>query len=160
MKKTKLLTFVLVALVLSLTLAVSMGVCASAAMADFNAVEEPVPEGNLLRRSDFDTDEWDQGVSANMNSLSRVETATGGYLQYSKITANYAGIKISNPNRAIRPGMYKFTGYFRMMYEDEVTCLRVGFYDSDPMREVKSVKIAETRVYPTSDEWMKVEVYI
>ncbi len=160
MKKTKLLTLALVTLALAMILAVSMSVGASAAMADFNAVEEPLPDGNLLRRSDFDTDEWDEGVTANVKSLKHIETSTGGYLQYDKITANYSGIKVSNPNRAILPGKYKFTGYFRMMYEDEVTYLRVAFYDSDQMREVKNMKIAEAKVYPTSDEWMKVEVYL
>ncbi len=160
MKKTKLLTLVFAVLALSTLLIAAMGVCASAAVADFNAVEEPLPDGNLLRRSDFDTDEWDQGVTANMKSLKHIETSTGGYLQYDKITANYNGIKVSNPNRAILPGKYKFTGYFRMMYEDEVTYLRVAFYDSDQMREVKNMKIAEAKVYPTSDEWMKVEVYL
>lgn len=161
MKKTKLITLALATFALAMILAVSMSVGASAAMADFNAVEEPLPDGNLLRRSDFDTDEWNQGVSANEKSLAHIETSTGGYLQYSKITANYNGIKISNPNRAILPGTYKFTGYFRMMYEDEVTCLRLTFYDYDALREgTKYLSVAQTRVYPTDDEWMKVEVYV
>ena len=161
MKKTKLFTLALATVLLALTLVTSMSVGTSAAIADFNAVEEPLPEGNLLRRSDFDTDEWEQGIiSANAKSLKHIETPTGGYLQYDKITVNYSGITIGNPNRAILSGAYKFTGYFRMMYEDEVTCLRLTFYDSDQMREIKNVKVAETRIYPTSDEWLKVEVYV
>ncbi len=159
MKKTKLLTLVFAVLALSTLLIAAMGVCASAAMADFNAIEEPVPDKNLLPGSDFERDpsyyDWkaETGVKGTKTSLEIVKTSTGSYLQHSKILVNYQSITFSNPNRAIIHGKYKFTGYFRMMYEDEITGLRLQIYDYE------GKKIAEPKVYPVDSEWMKVEVY-
>lgn len=139
-----------------------MSVGVSAEPADFNAVEEPFPEKNLLSKSNFDGDDWAEGIIKGMgSSLNWIKTPTGGYLQYDKITANYNGITIGNPNRAILPGKYKLTAYVRMMYIDEVTELRVTAYDYNSMREkgAQYKKVAEVYAYPTSDEWMKVEYY-
>lgn len=69
----------------------------SAAKAEFNAVEEPVPEGNVLPGSDFDT--ADPTCLKLANNMAQIETPTGSYMQISRITTNYVGFTLSQPKR-------------------------------------------------------------
>ena len=154
MKKTKLIS-IAIAIVTAAQLMLAPALTVSAAPADFNAVEEAVPNGNQLYKSNFDTDDL-VGVNSAKN-IEQIMTPTGGYMQISKIQTYSSGFSVSNPRRGFFGGTYKFTGYFRMMYEDEVTALRVNFYyyNGD-----KGVLFEQIKVYPTSDEWMKVELYL
>ncbi len=154
MRKLRLISYVLaISLLAALTLAPSELTTVSAAKAEFNAVTEEFPDDNVLYLSDFDSVYSLDGVAAPSNWLTQVRTPTGCYLQLSGITVNYSGFTITNPKKSIPAGLYKFTGYFRMMYEDEVTALRLSFRDT----EGGSTTL---KVYPTSDKWMKVEYYV
>lgn len=160
--KNKFLKLAAAVLAVALLLPSALTVGVSAEPADFNAVEEEFPAKNLLRKSNFDGDDWDEGIIRGMGkNLVQIKTPTGGYLQYDKITANYSGITIGNPNRAILGGKYKVTAYVRMMYIGEVTELRVQVYDYNAMREkgAQYKNVATVYAYPKSDEWMKVEFF-
>ncbi len=139
------------ALVLSV-FAVAAPVKVSAAKAEFNAVEEPVPEDNLLYKSSFDEGDL-TGVKMN-KYMELVETDTGNYLQISRFTVNTVGMTFTQPRRAILGGTYKFTAYFRMMYEGELTDIRINLYDFQGKQLQETVLVS-----PTSDKWMKVEYY-
>lgn len=129
----------------------------SAAKAEFSAVEEPMPEGNVLPGTSFDTTDL-TGVNSAKN-IEQIMTPTGGYMQISRITVTYSGFKLSQPKKAVLNGIYKFTGYFRMMYEDEVTDLRVTVsqksWDGKTVTDLTTVNVS-----PTHKEWMKVEFYV
>lgn len=139
------------ALVLSV-FAVAAPVKVSAAKADFDAVDEPFPEDNLLTGTSFDEGNL---ACVNMNKyMELVETDTGNYLQISRFTVNTTGMKFVWNKKPILQGTYKFTAYFRMMYENEVTDLRINIYDFEGKQLQDTVLVS-----PTSDEWMKVEYY-
>ncbi len=118
-----------------------------------DAVEEAVPSGNVLYMSAFDSPHAMKGVSGSSNSLKQILAENGAYIQLSNISSNTSGIGITHPTNTIPAGTYKFTGYFRMMYVGEVTALRVIFYDADGNGTT-------IRVYPKSNEWLKVEYYV
>ncbi len=140
--------------VASLALA-NAGVPVSAVPAEFTAVEEPMPAGNVLDNGSFDRDTT--GVAGAAKSIEHITGDVGGYVQFSKNYTNYSGLTITNPKRAIMPGIYKFTGYFRMMHVDELTWLRLSFYQG---MGKDATQVKQVNVYPTSHEWMKVEVYV
>ena len=139
------------ALVLSVFAAIPP-VKVSAAKAEFNAVEEPFPEDNLLAGTSFDEGNL---ACVKMNKyMELVETDTGNYLQISRFTVNTIGMSFTWNKKPILQGTYKFTAYFRMMYEDEVTDLRINIYDFEGKQLQETVLVS-----PTDDEWMKVEYY-
>ena len=142
----------------------TLGVTVSAEPAEFNAVEEAVPDDNVLYMSDFDSAGALKGVSANQKQLTQVRTDTGSYLQMQYITTNYVGIKLIHPDGVIPAGEYYFTGYLRTMYVDEVTGLRIIFHSEEGElvigKNASGAEVKKFTVYPTSDEWMKVEGYV
>ncbi len=164
MKKINIISFLLIFCISFGIAATTLGVRVSAEPAEFNAVDEPIPDGNVLYMSSFDSVGAMAGVSANKKQLSQVRTPTGAYLQMQYIVTNYTGIKLIHPDGAIPAGDYLFTGYFRTMYVDELTGLRVIFHDE--VGEIvigtnaSGADVKKITVYPTSDEWMKVEAYV
>ncbi len=165
MKKLKPISFVLVLCLAFSVAPIALGVTVSAEPAEFNAVTEAVPDDNVLYMSDFDSAGALNGISANSKQLSQIRTDTGSYLQLQYIVSNYVGIELIHPDGAIPAGDYLFTGYFRMMYVDELTALRVMFNDEDGKLMVigqnsSAADVKKITVYPTSDEWIKVEVYV
>lgn len=157
MRKIRFISFILTAVLAASLLVMPAPLSVSAAKAEFNAVEEPVPEGNVLPGSDFDT--ADPACLKLANNMAQIETPTGSYMQISRITTNYVGFNLSQPKKAVLNGIYKFTGYFRMMYEDEVTDLRVTVsqksWDGKTVTDLTTVNVS-----PTHKEWMKVEFYV
>lgn len=153
MKKIGSINFYLIFCAIFMLIVMSLSVSVSAEQAVFDAVSEAVPSDNVLYMSDFDSPRALNGVSASSSSLKQILADNGAYLQFSRIPINTSGINISHPTDTIPAGTYKFTGYFRMMYVDEVTALRVLFCD-------KNGNSQRINVYPTSDEWMKVEYYV
>ncbi len=137
----------------ALLIVASLAVSVAAEPAEIYAVSEAVPSDNVLYRTDFDSPYSLNGVSASSDSLKQVLSDNGAYLQFSHIPINTSGINISHPTDTIPAGTYKFTGYFRMMYVDEVTALRLLFVDKNGASQ-------RINIYPTSDEWMKVEYYV
>ncbi len=165
MKKMKLIAFSLVLCLAFSAAPITLGVSVSAVPAEFNAVEEPVPTGNVLYMSDFDSAGALNGISANKKQLSQIRTDTGAYLQLQYIVNNYVGIELIHPDVAIPAGEYLFTGYFRTMHVGELTGLRVMFNDKDGNLMVignnsSGVGVKKFSIYPTSEEWLKVEVYV
>ncbi len=152
MKKTRLISFMLTAALLLSVFAVAAPVKVSAAKADISAVEEPVPADNLLTGTSFD--EGNLSCITMNKYMELVETPTGNYIQMSRFTVNTTGIKLTWKKKPILGGTYKFTAYFRMMYENEVTDLRINIYDFEGKQLQKTVLVS-----PTSDKWMKVEYY-
>ena len=141
-----------------MTMSFATGVSAEAA--EFDAVTEPLESGNVLYESDFDSNYSMQGVEAvgNSKNLKQIRTDTGCYLQIDKIIQNYIGVNFHHPNATISAGTYQFTGYFRMMHEGEVTSLRIIFHGENSDGE--STTQLTVTVYPTSDEWLKVQFYL
>lgn len=153
MKKTSFIHTYLIFSIVFFLIAALFAVSVSAEPVEMDAVSEAVPSNNVLYMSAFDSPLAMKGVSGSSNSLKQILAENGAYIQFSRISSNISGIGISHPTNTIPAGTYKFTGYFRMMYVDEVTALRVAFYDKDGNGTT-------IRVYPTSDEWMKVEYYV
>ncbi len=165
MKRIDVISFLLI-LSLSFSVAIgTLGTSVAAVPAEFNAVEEDVPDGNVLYLSDFDSAGALNGVSANKKQLSQIRTGTGSYLQMQYLVQNYIGIELIHPKGTIPAGDYLFTGYFRMMHVDELTALRVMFNNKDGDLMVigqnsSGADVKKITVYPTSDKWMKVEAYV
>ncbi len=136
---------------------------ADASWADFlnyDGVAEPMPKGNLLTNSSFDDESCLTSWAVNGQTLEHYSTPTGGYVRMSNIPNPSYGFEFSNKNspNKISAGHYKFTGYFRMAYEGEVTVLRLAIHDkNNPRYSGTNFKV---NVYPTSDEWLKVECYL
>ncbi len=164
MKNIKFLSFFLSLCLIFGVAAATLAVPVSAVPAEFDAVEEDVPEGNVLYMSDFDSAGAMIGVSASARQISQVRTDTGSYLQMQYITTNYIGLKLVHPDGPIPAGEYYFTGYFRMIHVGEVTGLRIIFHSENGEIVIgttsSGAEVKKFTVYPTSDEWMKVEGYV
>lgn len=148
------ITSVILCLILAMQiLAVPTAVFAADEAKIFDAVSDEMPAGNLFINGDFDDASAVTNWYANRQQVTHAKADNGGYIQMSTIFAASTGFDLKYPDRTIPAGNYKFTGYFRMMYENEVTELQIVFKD------VKGE--AQTfYVYPTHDEWIKVELYI
>ncbi len=119
----------------------------------FDAVDEPMPEGNLVPDWSFDDSDSVNGWAYKRQKLTCHQTATGGYLHMSNIATPGDGFTYNLENYRISKGIYRFTGYFRMAYEGELTELRILVDDV-------AGNVFTGYVYPTSTEWLKVEFYI
>ncbi len=149
----RLLKLILAMLAVSVLTALWLSVSVSAEPAEFNAVEDPMPEQNWLGDTSFDNPTYSK-TTIPSGKLTQIMTPTGGYLQYSRLVVNTPGVAVY-PDSTVPAGTYRFTGYFRMMYKDEITWLRLSFIDKNGAHASPTIHI-----YPTSDEWLKVEVYI
>ncbi len=160
MKKINSIYFLLITCAFVCAMTVLMAIGVSAMPAEFDAVTDPIPTNNVLFESDFDSTNSMQGVKpgGNSNNLKQIRTNTGSYLQLDKIIQNYVGVHFIHPTQKIPAGTYQFTGYFRTMYENEVTALRVIIV-GDTGDAATTEQITAT-VYPKSSEWLKVQFYV
>ena len=127
----------------------------------FDAVDEPMPEGNLLSNGAFDSTVtgltgWNPGTK----TLTQVMRDNGGFLHLSNIPGPLSSFDFSqDTKKSVAAGNYKFTGYFRMAYEGEVTGLRIYLYDKNHGKNTRD-GAAMAYIYPTNSEWLKVEFYV
>ncbi len=130
---------------------------------NFEGVSEKVPSGNLLTGSSFDDNQNVVYWNPRSQTLEQIETSTGGYLRMSNISSPIVAFDFTqgtaSGDKVIGAGIYKFTGYFRTVYEGELTMLRFYIYDANHSNSTYyGAKTAY--IYPTSDEWLKVEFYV
>ncbi len=158
MKKLRLISF-LAAIIMLLPMFAALVTADSswAVFTPFEGVDEPLPEGNLLSDSSFDDEASKGRWNANGQTITHITTESGGYFRCHDIPNPTITFKFKNDSKDyIGPGVYKFTGYFRTAYEGEVTQLRVYIRDSNNDGYGASMFY----VYPTHDEWLKVESYV
>ena len=125
----------------------------------FGGVTEPMPAGNLLVSTSFDDESCISRWRANGQSMDFIETKSGGYVRCYDIPNPTISFDYSQPSSdVISAGTYKFTGYFRTAYEGELTELRFHLYDKNHPASMGGV--CTYYIYPTHDEWLKVEFYI
>ncbi len=162
MKSTRILSLILAIILLLPAFATFTSADADwAEFLDFEGAPEPVPEDNLLKNTSFDDSACLQAWNVNDNKATHISKPNGGYLLFSEITHATIPYDFSHTSTVIPAGTYKFTGYFRMAYEGEVTELRFYLYDNDAEHSNKTANGAsKTFIYPTHDEWLKVEFYI
>ncbi len=118
-----------------------------------------LPAGNRLPYSSCDTDKclmnWEVYRPIN-NPAMRLEWRyddNGGYLRATDRGVAYFGFSLRSLV-TYSAGLYKFTGYFRTYYEDEVTQLRVEFLDDYGEQIGPSVYVN------CGNDWEKVEYYL
>lgn len=142
------------AVLVALPLVVSaLCVPAFAQPAVFDACDEPMPEGNIIPAWSFDSEDCISGWAYKRQKLTYHETSTGGYLHMSDIISPADGFTYNLEKYRMSKGIYRFTGYFRMAYEGELTELRILLDDV-------AGNVFTGYVYPTSAEWLKVEFYV
>ncbi len=125
----------------------------------FEGVDEPVPAGNLLSDSSFDDEASLSRWNPNGQSMDFIDSKTGGYLRCYNIPNPTIAFDFKQDSKQVIPaGTYKFTGYFRTAYEGELTELRFHIYDKNHPKNAGGV--CTYYLYPTHDEWLKVEFYI
>ncbi len=123
----------------------------------FEGAPESVPSANLLTDGSFDSDSCLARWDAKTQSVDHVKTDNGGYLRMYDIPHPTVCFDYT-PSTTITKGTYKFTGYFRTAYEGEVTELRFQVYDAN--HGIGTSGAASCYIYPTHDEWLKVEFYV
>lgn len=115
------------------------------------SIAEPLPEGDILKTGDFNEMSCLGNWNSNTQTINWIEDANGGYIECSGIAINYKGF-IYNPPQTITTGKYKFTCYVRCAVPGELTILRLIFTHGSTTTTYY--------MYPTSDEWLKVECYV
>ena len=129
---------------------------------DFDAVTDTFPSGNLLSNTSFEAEKSVVYWNPREQTLERVVTDKGAYLRMSDITSPSTAFDFvqgtEKTDAKIEAGFYHFTGYFRTAYEGEVTWLRLFFFDEN--HKTTSECAAVANIYPTSDKWLKVELYV
>ncbi len=113
------------------------------------SITEPIPAGDLLKNGDFNAASCVGSWNSNTQTINWVEDENGGYIECSGISQNYRGFIYKT---AISAGKYKLTFFVRCAVPGEITILRVNFYHGS----TNTVYY----LYPTSDEWLKVECYV
>ncbi len=168
MKKTKLisvlLTVVLAAQVLTSAVSAKLvtgvsGELEERKVADTLSIPAQSVKGNRLPLSSFDEADciinWTP-YSHNTVPRMRLEwlyDENGGYLRATDRSINYFGYEYI-PLFTYTKGIYKFTGYFRTYYEDEVTSLRLEFIDDFGNQINNEVLIN------CGSDWVKVVYYL
>ncbi len=118
------------------------------------SIPTDLPEDNLLGESSFDSidclSQWSK--QSGQMILEWIKDENGGYLRTDAIPYNYFGYRLT-PAEEVPAGIYKFTGYFRTYNRNELTSLRIEFYDADNKEML-------TLYVNCSNEWMKVETYV
>ncbi len=168
MKKTKLisvlLTAVLAAQALVSAVSAKLVVGVSGELDEYKAADTlSVPaqsvQGNRLPLSSFDvadcTINWTvySHISKPRMRLEWLYDENGGYLRATDRSVNYFGYQ-NTPLFTYTEGLYKFTGYFRTYYEDEVTSLRLEFIDDF------GNQINDEILINCGNEWVKVVYYL
>lgn len=157
MRKNRFLTLTLAVIMLLSILTLPTDADADwAKFLNFDPVSEAMPKGNILKNGSFDDknsiSEWECGSQ----KLTHVAKSNGGYLRMSDIPHPTLAFDWRQEAPAMA-GIYKFTGYFRMAYKGEVTELRLFLYDRSHDFDMQGTSLVY--VYPTHDEWLKVEFY-
>ncbi len=123
------------------------------------SIPSDLPTGNRLPLSAFDDLDalinWECGSTfrASPMRLECLFDENGGYLRATDRAINTLYFTYT-PLVTYTTGIYKFTGYFRTYYEDEVTSLRIQFID-DYGKRVDNI------LYVNCDnDWVKVEYYV
>lgn len=160
MKKCRIFSLALLIIMMMPMFAATVSADAAWAVFEpFESVSEAVPSGNLLADTSFDSDSCLVRWNPNRQSIDHISTSSGGYLRMYDIPNPSIAFDYT-PAVTIPAGTYKFTGYFRMAYEGEVTELRFFLYDADTTHGEKTSGAASCWIYPTHDEWLKVEFYV
>ncbi len=123
------------------------------------SIKTNLPKGNRLPLSSFDeADSIINWTVYNHTSKPRMRLEwrydeNGGYLRATDRAVNYFGYSLT-PMFTYRTGTYKFTGYFRTYYKDDVTSLRLEFMDD------YGNQINDELIVNCGNEWLKVEYYL
>ncbi len=161
MKKSRLISIVLIAALAISTFAVGgSAAVVNETIASVSAeaplsINEAIPKGNKLQRTDFDNpdslERWNFNSLYGGQYITHETDENGGYLRMRNISTNWVGFEYI-PIFFPETGMYKFTGYFRTAREGEITYLRVKFNEFDGTSTVYHVYCG--------NEWSKVEFYV
>ncbi len=158
MSKIRVISFIFVLAMVFAMLPIQTSAANYNEFLEFEDVKDPLPKTNYLYGGDLNSDNCIKQWKSNSQTLEHVTTESGGgYLRMSNIALPYVGFDYK-PTSQVGPGKYKMTAYFRTAYEGELTELRFVIYDTKNGTNTTGVYTAY--VYPTSDEWLKVEFYI
>ncbi len=158
MAKLRIISFVFVLAMLFAMLPIQTSAAGYNDFLEFEDVKDALPKTNYLAGGNLNSDNCLKNWKSNSQTLEHVTTESGGgYLRMSNIALPHIGFDYK-PASTIGPGKYKMTAYFRTAYEGELTELRFVIYDAKNGPTTHGVYTAY--VYPTSDEWLKVEFYI
>lgn len=158
MAKLRIISFAFVLAMLFAMLPIQTSAASYNDFLEFEDVKDPLPKTNYLYGGGLNSDSCLKLWKSNSQKLEHVKTASGGgYLRMSNISLPYVGFDF-RPSSTVGAGIYKMTAYFRTAYEGELTELRFVIYDTN--HETNTSGVYTAYVYPTSDEWLKVEFYI